>query len=103
VKAYTDPLEALGEPTRRRIFEALLERPRSVQEIADGLPVSRPAVSQHLRTLRAAGLVVDEAVGTRRYYRPNPAGLAALHSEIERFWKKTLESYKQTVKERSQP
>jgi DNA-binding transcriptional ArsR family regulator len=100
VKTY-EALEALGGPTRRRIFESLLERPSSVQELADGLPVSRPAVSQHLKALRHAGLVVDEAVGTRRYYRPNPAGLAALHADIERFWKKALVSYKQTVEERS--
>jgi DNA-binding transcriptional ArsR family regulator len=73
------------------------ERPRAVGELAGALPVTRPAVSQHLRVLKEAGLVVDEAVGTRRVYRVSPDGLAALRAELERFWGQALAAYKVAV------
>lgn len=85
---------ALGDPTRKAIFERLVESPCAVVELAAVVPVSRPAVSQHLRVLKDAGLVVSEAVGTRRIYRVDPDGLAALRADLERFWGKTLAAYK---------
>ena len=94
-----DPLSALGDTTRRAVFERLLAGPSSVQEIADGLPVSRPAVSQHLKTLSEAGLVVAERIGPRRYYRPDPSGLARLHAEIEGFWQRALDAFEKAVEE----
>ena len=90
---------ALGEPSRRAIFERLVERPCSVSELADGLPISRPAVSQHLKILKAAGLVMDSPAGKQRIYRVDPAGLAALRAEIDLFWSKTLAAYKTTVEQ----
>jgi DNA-binding transcriptional ArsR family regulator len=92
-----DGWTALGDPTRREIFELLSDRSRAVGELAAELPVSRPAVSQHLKVLKAAGLVVDEPAGTRRIYRVDPDGLAALRADLERFWGKTLAAYKATV------
>jgi DNA-binding transcriptional ArsR family regulator len=86
-------LDALGDPTRRAIFERLAEGPRPVGELAQGLPVSRPAVSQHLKVLKEAGLVVDEAVGTRRLYRLNPAGVAALRAYFDGFWDRALAAF----------
>jgi DNA-binding transcriptional ArsR family regulator len=77
---------ALGDRTRREIFERLADRPCAVVELARGLPVSRPAVSQHLKVLRDAGLVVDDAAGNRRIYRLNPDGLAKLRADLDRFW-----------------
>ena len=91
---------ALGDPTRKTIFELLVDRPRAVGELAGELPVSRPAVSQHLRVLKDAGLVVDQPVGTRRIYRVDPDGLASLRADLERFWGKTLAAYKATVEQR---
>jgi DNA-binding transcriptional ArsR family regulator len=88
---------ALGDPTRLAIMEQLADRPRAVVELAKELPVSRPAVSQHLRVLKNAGLVIDEAVGNRRIYRVDPEGLAALRAHIDRFWEKALVAYKATV------
>lgn len=85
---------ALGDGTRRTIFERLTGRPYAVGELAKGLPVSRPAVSQHLRVLKDAGLVVDEAVGNRRIYAINPDGLSELRAELDRFWTSTLAAYK---------
>jgi DNA-binding transcriptional ArsR family regulator len=82
------------------IFELLADRPRAVGELAGGLPVSRPAVSQHLKVLKDAGLVVDQPAGTRRIYRVEPDGLAALRSDLERFWGKALAAYKETVEQR---
>lgn len=79
-------LDALGDPTRRQIFESLRGGPRSVGELANGLPVSRPAVSQHLRVLREAGLVSDRKEGTRRLYRVDPGGLAGLRDYFDGFW-----------------
>jgi DNA-binding transcriptional ArsR family regulator len=91
---YDSSLTALADPTRRVIFERLRDRPRAVGELAADLPVSRPAVSQHLRVLREAGLVSDEQVGTRRVYRVEPDGLAALRDWVDGFWKDALESFK---------
>ena len=88
---------ALGDPTRRAIFERLVERPRAVGELADGLPVSRPAVSQHLKVLKSAGLVVDRQAGKHRIYQVDPDGLAALRAELDRFWNSTLTAYKAIV------
>jgi len=83
-------LDALGDRTRRQIFEALRGGPRSVGELADGLPVSRPAVSQHLRVLKQAGLVTDRRQGTRRLYRVDPGGLAGLREYFDGFWGEAL-------------
>ena len=94
-----DAWVALGDPTRKAIFELLADRPRAVVELAEELPVSRPAVSQHLRVLKAAGLVIDRSAGTRRIYRVDPDGLAALRSDLERFWAKTLVAYKTVVEQ----
>jgi DNA-binding transcriptional ArsR family regulator len=92
-------LDALGDGTRRTIFELVAERPRSVGELADDLPVSRPAVSQHLRVLGRAGLVTHRQQGTRRYYSADPDGLAELRAYIERFWKQALSSFKALAEE----
>jgi DNA-binding transcriptional ArsR family regulator len=81
-----DPFDALGDPHRRAIVELLADRPRSVREIADRLPISRPAVSRHLRLLKEAGLVADKAVGTRRLYRLDAAGTEAVRAYLERVW-----------------
>ena len=86
-------LDALGDWTRRQIFEALRRGPRSVGELAQGLPVSRPAVSQHLRVLKDAGLVVDRKEGTRRVYRVDPNGLAAIRTYFDSFWDEALERF----------
>lgn len=95
----SDAWTALGDPTRKAIFELLADRPRAVGELAGELPVTRPAVSQHLRVLKDAGLVVDRAVGTRRIYRVEPDGLAALRADLERFWGKALANYKLVVEQ----
>jgi len=92
-------LLALGDPTRLAILERLADRPRAVVELARELPVSRPAVSQHLRVLKDAGLVIDQAVGNRRIYRVDTDGLAALRDQLDRFWSQALESFKATVEE----
>ena len=81
-----DPFEALGDPNRRAIVELLGSGDRSVQELADALPISRPAVSRHLRLLREAGLVVEEPRGTRRIYRLHDDGVAAVRSYLVRVW-----------------
>jgi DNA-binding transcriptional ArsR family regulator len=81
-----DPFDALGDPNRRRIVELLRPGQRSVQELADQLPISRPAVSRHLRLLKDAGLVVEEARGTRRLYRLHDAGVDAVRTYLERVW-----------------
>lgn len=98
--AYTNPadrmdvaLAALADPTRRAVFERLAAGPLPVGRIAEGLPVSRPAVSQHLRVLKAAGLVADEAQGTRRVYRIDPPGLGPLRAWLDRFWDEALASF----------
>ncbi len=81
---------ALADPTRRAIFESLADRPRPVGELASELPVSRPAVSQHLKVLKDAGLVVDRPAGTRRIYQVDPDGVGALRAYLDEFWAKTL-------------
>lgn len=88
-----DTIAVLADPTRRAVFERLAGGPRSVGEIARGLPVSRPAVSQHLRALKDAGLVVDRAEGTRRIYRIDPQGLGPLREWLDRFWDTALAAY----------
>jgi DNA-binding transcriptional ArsR family regulator len=88
-----DGWEALGDSTRRAIVARLAERPRAVGDLADELPVTRQAVSQHLKVLKDAGLVTDRAAGTRRIYRLNPAGVAALRDQLETFWNRALDGY----------
>lgn len=90
---------ALGDPTRRAIFERIVEGPCAVVELARELPVSRPAVSQHLRVLKAAKLVVDRPAGTRRIYGVNRDGLAALRADLDKYWAKTLVAYKAAVEQ----
>jgi DNA-binding transcriptional ArsR family regulator len=92
-----DPWTALGDPTRRAIFARIADRPRAVVELAHDLPVSRPAISQHLRVLKDAGLVMDHPMGTRRVYSLNPAGLKTLRADLDRFWSGALASYKWIV------
>lgn len=98
----TSGWSALGDGTRREICERLADRPSAVVELARGLPVSRPAVSQHLKVLKDAGLVVDEAVGNRRIYRLNPDGLASLRADLDRFWLSALTAYKAVVEQPEQ-
>ena len=95
-------LLALGDPTRLAIVERLTDRPSAVVDLARELPVSRPAVSQHLRVLKDAGLVIDQAVGNRRIYRVDPDGLAGVRDQLERFWTKALAAYKATVEQESE-
>ena len=90
-------LDALGDPTRRAIVERLAERPRAVGELADGLPVSRPAVSQHLKVLKDAGLVTERAAGTRRIYRLDPVAVGALRDQLDTLWRKALTSFAEVV------
>jgi DNA-binding transcriptional ArsR family regulator len=90
-----DAWTALADPTRRSIFELVIARPRAVRELADMLPVTRPAVSQHLKLLKTAGLVLERAEGTRRIYRPNPDGLRELRAQLDRFWNQALANLKQ--------
>jgi DNA-binding transcriptional ArsR family regulator len=101
VKAYKGShercLAALGDPTRRAVFELLGDGPRSVGEVAAELPVSRPAVSQHLRVLKDAGLVVDRAEGNRRLYALNPGALDELRGYVESFWTRALAGFKEAV------
>jgi DNA-binding transcriptional ArsR family regulator len=95
----TVPWTAVGDPTRRAIFECLVERPQAVGELAAQFPVSRPAVSQHLKVLKSAGLVADRPAGKHRIYRVDPDGLAALREDLDRFWTKTLVAYKAVVEQ----
>ncbi len=90
-------LAALADPTRREIFERLAAKPRAVGDLARGLPVSRPAVSQHLKVLKSAGLVKDRADGTRRIYEIDPAGLGAIRAWLDRFWAKSLDAFKAEI------
>lgn len=90
-------LDALGDPTRRQIFEIIAGGRASVSEIAEQLPVSRPAVSQHLRVLKEAELVRDTAEGTRRYYELDQAGIQALSSYLEQFWDHALHRFKEAA------
>ena len=97
--AYSVAIQALGDPTRRTIFERLRSGPRAVGELARGLPVSRPAVSQHLRVLKEAGLVTEQRDGTRRVYSVDTASLAELRDYFDSFWSDALESFKQAVEQ----
>ena len=92
-----DRLGALGDPTRRLIFERLVTRPMAVGELADELPVSRPAVSQHLKVLKEVGLVIDQPNGTRRLYRVDPRGVHALRAYLDRLWDKALAAFAEAV------
>jgi DNA-binding transcriptional ArsR family regulator len=92
--AYEDGVAALGDATRRAIFDRLRRGPMAVGEIADGLPVSRPAVSQHLRVLKDAGLVTVRREGTRRLYRLDPRGVGQLRAYFDEFWTVALENFK---------
>jgi DNA-binding transcriptional ArsR family regulator len=92
--AYDNALAVLADPTRRAVFESLRAGPRSVGDIAKYMPVSRPAVSQHLKALKAADLVRDEAQGTARIYRIHAPGLRALRDWVEGFWDEALERFK---------
>src|SRR5215831_5003929 len=96
-RASDRALAALGDPTRRQIFERLKAGPRAVGELARGLPVSRPAVSQHLQVLKTAGLVSDHAEGTRRVYQIDPQGLGVLRAWLDRFWDRALAAYQAEV------
>jgi DNA-binding transcriptional ArsR family regulator len=95
-------LNALGDPTRRAIFERLAERPSAVGELAGELPVSRPAVSQHLKVLKDAGLVIDRAAGTRRIYQLDPTGVEALRAYLDRFWNRALAAFQAAVEQRDE-
>jgi DNA-binding transcriptional ArsR family regulator len=94
---YGDCWVVLADGTRRAIVACLAERPRAVGELAAELPVTRSAVSQHLKVLKDAGLVSDQATGTRRVYRLNPVGLAALRDQLDTFWQRALSSYADAV------
>jgi DNA-binding transcriptional ArsR family regulator len=100
VRTYqTDGLTALADPTRRAIFERVADLPRAVGELASELPVSRPAVSQHLKVLKDARLVVDRPVGTRRIYQVDPDGLRTLRGYLDHFWDQALAAYKDAVEQ----
>jgi DNA-binding transcriptional ArsR family regulator len=94
-----DAWTALGDPTRRAIFERLADRPSAVGELARELPVSRPAVSQHLKVLKDAGLVSDRPEGNRRIYQVAPDGVGALRAQLDRFWNQALAAYKEAVEQ----
>ena len=95
-------LSALGDPTRRAIFECVADRPRAVGEIASELPISRPAVSQHLKVLKDAGLVVDRKVGTRRVYQVDPQAVADLRAYFDAFWDQSLAAFRDAVEHEEQ-
>jgi DNA-binding transcriptional ArsR family regulator len=102
VETYrTDPWHALADGTRRAIIERLAAAPCAVGDLARDLPVSRPAVSQHLKVLKSAGLVRDRAAGTRRVYHLEPAGLQALREDLDRFWSAALAGFARIVEEDS--
>ncbi len=94
---HTKALECLSDPTRRQVFERLRVGPRSVGDLARGLPVSRPAVSQHLKALKGAGLVTHRSEGTRRIYYIDPEGLGELRRWLDGFWTDALESFRKEV------
>ena len=99
--AYEKALSALADPTRRHVFERLRSGPKAVGAIARGMPVSRPAVSQHLRALKEAGLVADRAEGTRRVYFIDPHGLGALRKWLDQFWDEALAAFQAEVERAS--
>jgi DNA-binding transcriptional ArsR family regulator len=96
---HAKQLDALGDPTRRAILERLMNGPQPVGELARDFPVSRPAISQHLRILKDAHLVVDRAQGNRRLYELNPAGVDALRNYFDRFWTHALAAFKKAAEE----
>ncbi|MGA2519610.1 MAG: metalloregulator ArsR/SmtB family transcription factor [Acidimicrobiales bacterium] len=100
METYGAALDAIGDPTRRAILEQLAEGPAAVVDLAALLPVSRPAVSQHLKILKEAGLVRDTPEGNRRVYSLDPAGLEGLRDYLDRFWNTALHSFKQSVERR---
>jgi DNA-binding transcriptional ArsR family regulator len=103
VQTYqVDGWSALGDPTRRAIFERLAESPQAVGELASEFPVSRPAVSQHLKVLKDAGLVLDRRAGNRRIYQADPDGVAALRDQLDRFWNQALAAFKEVVEQDTQ-
>jgi DNA-binding transcriptional ArsR family regulator len=93
---------ALADPTRRAIFERIAEQPKAVVELAGELPVSRPAVSQHLKVLKDAGLVTSSRDGNRRIYQADPRGVAAMRDQLDRFWTQALTTFKEVVEQDSQ-
>src|SRR5246127_1070626 len=95
--AYDNALAALADPTRRRVFERLKNGPHAVGEIARGMPVSRPAVSQHLKALKDAGLVADRPEGTRRVYYIDPHGLGGVRRWLDQFWNDALDAFQAEV------
>lgn len=101
VYRHAQQLDALGDPTRRAILERLLNGPQPVGELAREFPVSRPAISQHLRILKNAHLVVDRPSGNRRMYELNPAGVEALRAYFDRFWDHALAAYKRAAERRA--
>jgi DNA-binding transcriptional ArsR family regulator len=94
-----DRLGALGDPTRRSIFERLVTRPMAVGELANELPISRPAVSQHLKVLKEVGLVTDTPNGTRRLYRVDPRGIGALRAYLDQLWDTALAAFAEAVEQ----
>jgi DNA-binding transcriptional ArsR family regulator len=100
VTTYADSLNALADPTRRTIFERVAARPSAVGELADELPVTRPAVSQHLKVLKDAGLVRDSKDGTRRIYALDPTGLEGLRTYLDEFWHRSLAAFKEAAEHR---
>jgi DNA-binding transcriptional ArsR family regulator len=97
----TEGFTALGDPTRREIFERLADRPRAVGELASELPISRPAVSQHLKVLKGAGLVIGRPDGARHVYHVDPSGVGELRSYLDQFWKRSLTAFKSVVEQAS--
>lgn len=100
--ALADPWTALADGSRRAIIRRLALGPLAVGELARELPISRPAVSQHLKVLKCAGLVGDQAAGTRRVYHVNPDAVAALRAELDAFWNQALDTYKNIVEQEGQ-
>ena|SRR6266508_5236061 len=100
--AYQSAMDALGDGTRRAIYERLREGPKAVGELASGLPVSRPAVSQHLRVLKEAGLVSERREGTKRIYRLDPSGLAEVRAYFDGFWTQALAAFKEAAEREEQ-
>ncbi len=95
----TAMLTALGDPTRQAILEQLADGPLAVGQLAQRLPVTRPAVSQHLKVLKDVGLVIDRQVGTRRLYQVDPQGLAALRAHLDGFWERSLAAFQDRTRE----
>ncbi len=103
MSTYQQPgFAALGDATRREIFELLARRPRAVGELAEELPVSRPAVSQHLKVLKRARLVSDVPAGSRRIYQLDPDGVAALRGYLDHFWNQSLAAFKAAAEQREE-